>query len=153
MPNPSRDTTAGRVYNDLRNLARRTARNTDEILLTYVLERFLYRVSIATPQHFILKGGLLLATFDARRPTRDIDVLAQSIPNDPTGTRDHLIQLTAVDVDDGLTFNTDDIRTTTIREDANYLDVRATTPAHLAGPASNSASTSTSATPSPRAIA
>jgi hypothetical protein len=59
MPNPSRDTTAGRVFNDLRNLARRTRRNTDELLLAYVLERLLYRISLAAPEHFVLKGGFL----------------------------------------------------------------------------------------------
>lgn len=61
MPNPSRDTTAGRVFNDLRNLARRTRRNTDELLLAYVLERFLYRISLIAPEHFVLKGGFLAA--------------------------------------------------------------------------------------------
>lgn len=29
MPNPTRDTTAGRIYNDLRNLARRTGHPSD----------------------------------------------------------------------------------------------------------------------------
>lgn len=69
MVNPTRDTTAGRVYNDLRNLARRNSRSTDEIMVEYVLERFLYRLS-ASPlgrEHFVLKGGLLLAQFGARR--------------------------------------------------------------------------------------
>ncbi|WP_408629871.1 nucleotidyl transferase AbiEii/AbiGii toxin family protein [Amycolatopsis aidingensis] len=40
----------------------------------YVLERFLYRLSRSPyADHFTLKGGLLLATLDARRPTRDGD--------------------------------------------------------------------------------
>jgi hypothetical protein len=43
MPNPTRETTAGRVYNDLRNLARRTGASTDQVMLEYLLERFLYR--------------------------------------------------------------------------------------------------------------
>jgi hypothetical protein len=62
MANPARSTTAGRVYNDLRNLARRTSRSTDETMVEYVLERFLYRLA-ASPlsrEHFVLKGGLLL---------------------------------------------------------------------------------------------
>ncbi|MGW4237329.1 hypothetical protein ACWEJP_10875 [Streptomyces sp. NPDC004749] len=37
MANPARDSTAGRVYNDLRNLARRTVRSTDEVMVEYVL--------------------------------------------------------------------------------------------------------------------
>lgn len=45
MVNPTRDTTAGRVYNDLRNLARRNGRSTDEVMVEYVLERFLYRLA------------------------------------------------------------------------------------------------------------
>ena len=80
MPNPARDTTAGRVYNDLRNLARRTGRSTDEVMVDYVLERFLYRMSISPlgGRHFVLKGGLLLAQFGARRMTRDIDILGRA---------------------------------------------------------------------------
>ncbi|KUO14821.1 hypothetical protein [Streptomyces dysideae] len=62
MANPTRDTTAGRVYNDLRTLACRNSRSTDEVMVEYVLERFLYRMA-ASPlgrDHFVLKGGLLL---------------------------------------------------------------------------------------------
>jgi hypothetical protein len=45
MPTPSRNTTAGRVFNDLRNRGRRTGQTTDELLMAYVLERFLYRLT------------------------------------------------------------------------------------------------------------
>jgi hypothetical protein len=41
MLRKTRDTTAGRVYNELRNLARRNSRSTDEIMFEYVRERFL----------------------------------------------------------------------------------------------------------------
>jgi nucleotidyltransferase AbiEii toxin of type IV toxin-antitoxin system len=86
MPSPARDTAAGRIYNDLRNLARRTGAPTDQVMLEYLLERFLYRVSIHPlgQQHFVLKGGLLLAQFGARRVTRDYADLHQLI------TRHHL---------------------------------------------------------------
>ncbi len=43
MSGPSRDTAAGRIYNDLRSLARRTGRPGDQLMLEYVLERFLFR--------------------------------------------------------------------------------------------------------------
>jgi hypothetical protein len=58
MPSPARDTTAGRIYNDLRNLARRTGAPTDQVMLEYLLERFLYRVSIHPlgRPHFVLKS-------------------------------------------------------------------------------------------------
>jgi hypothetical protein len=45
MVNPARDTTAGCAYNDLRNSARRHRRATDEVMVEYVLERFLYRLA------------------------------------------------------------------------------------------------------------
>ena len=48
MPGPARDTVAGRIYNDLRNLARRTGAPTDQVMLEYVLERFLYRLAAST---------------------------------------------------------------------------------------------------------
>ena len=46
----------------------------------YVLERLLYRfaTSQAGRKHFVLKGGLLLDQFGARRTTRDIDLLGQA---------------------------------------------------------------------------
>lgn len=37
-PQPRRDTTAGRVHNDLRNLARREGRATDELFQLYLLD-------------------------------------------------------------------------------------------------------------------
>jgi hypothetical protein len=57
MANPTRDTTAGRVYNDLRNLARRNSRSTDEVMVEYALERFLYRLASSplSREHFVLK--------------------------------------------------------------------------------------------------
>ncbi len=76
MSNISRDTTAGRVFNDLRNKAKREGRNTQELLILYTLERFLYRLAQSEYRdQFLLKGGLLLATLDARRPTKDGDLL------------------------------------------------------------------------------
>lgn len=53
-------------------------------MLEYLLERFLYRLSIHPlgRQHFVLKGGLLLAQFSARRVTRDIDILGRAFPGD-----------------------------------------------------------------------
>jgi hypothetical protein len=47
MTGADRHTAAGRVYLDLRARARREGRGTDELLVLYVLERFLYRLSIS----------------------------------------------------------------------------------------------------------
>jgi hypothetical protein len=80
---PTRADAAGRAYLDLQNRARREGRPTQELLVLYALERFLARLS-ASPyaDQFILKGGLLLAALDARRPTVDADFLARRLSND-----------------------------------------------------------------------
>jgi len=46
-------------------MARREGRSTDELMVLYVLERFLYRVSLSYRDKLVLKGGLLLAILDA----------------------------------------------------------------------------------------
>jgi predicted nucleotidyltransferase component of viral defense system len=126
MPNPTRDTTAGRIYNDLRNLARRTGAPTDQVMLEYLLERFLYRVS-AHPlggQHFVLKGGLLLAQFGARRITRDIDMLGRAFPGDEQEIIRRITEIAATDADDGVVFEPGTVTTVPIRQDDEYHGLR-----------------------------
>ncbi|PWR13899.1 hypothetical protein DKT69_18825 [Micromonospora sicca] len=74
---PTRTTVAGRAYLDLQNLARRTSRPTDELHQVYALEGFLARLSQSPyADKLVLKGGVLLAAYAARRPTRDVDLQA-----------------------------------------------------------------------------
>ena len=130
---PTRATVEGRAYLDLQNLARRQQRPTDELHQLYALEGFLTRLS--RPPHadrLVLKGGVLLAAYDARRPTRDIDVQAREI----AGSRDDVLQLVcdiaAGAVDDGLVFDTDAATADVIRDDDEYSGVRVTLTATLA---------------------
>lgn len=72
---PTRATTAGRAYLDLQNLARKQRRPTDELHQIYALEGFLARLAVSRyADQLVLKGGVLLAAYDTRRPTRDIDL-------------------------------------------------------------------------------
>lgn len=74
-PQPRRDTTAGRVYNDLRNLARRQGQPTDELFQLYLLERFLFRLAHSQQSgHLVLDGGTLL------RPVSSIVLRSQIRP-------------------------------------------------------------------------
>ncbi|MEV7300363.1 nucleotidyl transferase AbiEii/AbiGii toxin family protein [Streptomyces clavifer] len=126
MVNPTRDTTAGRVYNDLRNLARRNGRSTDEAMVEYVLERFLYRLA-ASPlgrEHFILKGGLLLAQFGARRMTRDIDILGRAFSGEEAEIIRRIAAIATTEVDDGVAYDSATLRTVPIREEDEYHGVR-----------------------------
>jgi hypothetical protein len=66
----TRATVAGRAYLDLQNLARRQGRPTDELHQIYALEGFLARLAVPPyADKLVLKGGVLLAAYDTRRPT------------------------------------------------------------------------------------
>jgi predicted nucleotidyltransferase component of viral defense system len=134
MVNPTRDTAAGRVYNDLRNLAHRNGRSTDEIMIEYVLERFLYRLT-ASPlgrDHFVLKGGLLLAQFGARRMTRDIDILGRAFPGDEAEIIRRIAGIAATEIDDGVVFDPATLKSVAIREEDEYHGLRLSMAASIA---------------------
>jgi len=81
---PTRATADGRVYLDLQNLARRQGRPTGELHQLYALEGFLARLARSRfLDHLILKGGALLAAYEIRRPTRDIDLEGATFPVTP----------------------------------------------------------------------
>ncbi|MEQ4210024.1 nucleotidyl transferase AbiEii/AbiGii toxin family protein [Actinopolymorpha sp. B9G3] len=131
----TRATAAGRAYLDLQNRARRERRPTQELLTFYVLERFLAR--IAASEHrdeFVLKGGLLLAVLDARRPTQDADLLARRISADQATVAARVVEVCQLRLaeDDGVDFLTTTVRTSAIREDGLYGGVRVTMDAHVA---------------------
>ena len=133
MTPPDRQTTAGRAFLDLRRLAQTTGRATDELLQLYALEGFLDRLTQSDQRdHFVLKGGVLLAAYEARRATRDIDFAARQIANDLDTMLKAVRTVFAVHLDDGLTYNPGSLRAQIIREDANYSGVRITATAELA---------------------
>jgi Nucleotidyl transferase AbiEii toxin, Type IV TA system len=114
---PTRQTTTGRVYLALGARARREGRPTDEPLVLYILERFLYRLSLSSHRiRFVLKGGMLLAAFDERRPTGDVDLLAANISNDAETISRLIREILAIGVDDGVAFEPDGLRAAVIRE-------------------------------------
>ncbi|MGQ0773145.1 MAG: nucleotidyl transferase AbiEii/AbiGii toxin family protein [Pseudonocardiales bacterium] len=122
---PTRASVAGRAYLDLQNLARQQGRPTDECHQLYGLEGFLVRLS-ASPyaDRLVLKGGVLLAVFDARRPTRDIDLHGHHLPRDVEDVL-HLVRAVAsLPADDGLVFDTTAAVAEAIRHDDPYSGVR-----------------------------
>lgn len=130
MNRPSRDTEAGRVYLALRARARAEGRPTDELLVLYVLERFLFRLSISEHRsRMVLKGGMLLAAFDDRRPTADVDLLARSTHNGVEAISGLVREILAVPTDDGVAFDVDALRADVIRDIELYSGVRVIVPA------------------------
>lgn len=132
-PTPSRNTLAGRTYNDLRNLARRHKRDPAEYITFYALEGFLARLAASDfAKDFVLKGGVLMAVFAKRRPTRDIDLAAQNLSNDVQIVEEQVRRILAVPVKDGLEFDQGSIRGKQIRDDADYNGARVKMMASLA---------------------
>lgn len=133
MSTLSRDTASGRTYNDLRNLAKHKERDVAEYFALYALEGFLSRLAAsALSDQLILKGGLLMAAFSARRPTRDIDLSATGFPNDISEAEERVRAIAAVAADDGLAFDFDAVRGETIRDEGDYHGVRVHLTARLA---------------------
>jgi len=130
---PTRASTAGRAYVDLRKKARRDRRPVDELLQLCVLEAFLARMAATgSAEQFVLKGGVLLAVFGQRRPTRDIDLQAQSIANDPATIRSAITRIAATSLDDGVVFDTQAATAAVIREEGQYQAIRVSMTASLA---------------------
>lgn len=106
-----------------RSIAAKSGSNapTQEYLIRHTLESFLDRLTRTShSRDFVLKGGVLLAAYGARRPTRDADSNAVSADV----TAEHLVQvvrdIAAMEADDGVVFDVDTISTQQIREEADY---------------------------------
>ena len=131
-------TTGDEIFRRLQSAARSTASKhgmaapTQEYLTRHVLESFLDRLT-RTPHadNFILKGGILLAAYGFRRPTKDADANAVNVDV----TVDHLAtvvrDIAEVSVDDGVVFNLDAITVQDIREQAEYPGLRVRVPASI----------------------
>jgi Nucleotidyl transferase AbiEii toxin, Type IV TA system len=119
------------VFRRVQSLARSAAANggtgapTQEYLIRHTLESFLDRLTRTShADDFVLKGGVLLAAYGARRPTKDAD--SNAVHADVTA--EHLAQvvrdIAATDVDDGVVFDLDTISGQEIREQADYPGLR-----------------------------
>lgn len=131
----SGDTSAGAAYLALQRQARVLGRNTDEVLQLYVLEGFLARLAAsAVRDQFVLKGGVLLAALDARRPTRDVDLAGLEMSNDASSILHTVREIIAVapSSDDGIEFDTASTTSQVIREDDEYAGVRVKVSATIA---------------------
>ncbi len=118
---------AASVRQRLLNAARESGRPFDELLQYFAMERFLFRLS-ASPhgERFVLKGGLLLATWYAAptRATRDIDLLG-NVKNDVDRIVAVVRDVCGQEVEpDGLEFDADTVVGERITEEAEYEGVR-----------------------------
>jgi predicted nucleotidyltransferase component of viral defense system len=111
-----------------RLLARAKERGEDFnlVLTRYAVERFLYRLSISTArEQFLLKGALLFDLwFDVpHRPTRDADFLGPG-QSDATALAETIRSVCALDIDDGMSYDSSTMAIEEIREETNYGGLR-----------------------------
>lgn len=74
----------------------------------------------------MLKGGVLLAALDARRPTRAIDLAASAIRNTEAEILAVVREIAAISLDDGIEFDPERAVAQVIREEDEYCGVRVT---------------------------
>jgi hypothetical protein len=126
---------AASVKARLQNKARKSEKPYNDLLRLYGMERFLYRLSESDhSEKFVLKGALLFMVWEPdyeRRTTMDIDLLGfteNSLDNLAAIAKE--ICETTVE-EDGIKFDSENIRAERIKEDADYEGVRILTVAFL----------------------
>lgn len=147
-----------RLQTAARSAATRTGTGapTQEYLIRHMLESFLDRLArTAHADDFVLKGGILLAAYGVRRPTKDADANAVS----SEVTADHLSaivqDIAAVETDDGALFDIDSISVQEIREHSDYPAFRVRVGASIGpwkGTAAWDVSTGDPIVPAPRQV-
>lgn len=119
----------------LKNLAEKDGSTMQDKLITYALERSIYRLSVSKyVERFTLKGGIFLyALFDKQfaRATMDIDLLAQKIPNDVEKMKEVFQDIFAIEYDDALRYDLNSLDVHSITEFKEYHGVNVSINAYL----------------------
>ena len=99
--------TSRQLKNLIRNLSKDKSADAQVLMCNYMMERFLERISLSEYRDkFILKGGMLVASMvglDARS-TMDIDTTVKGATVNIEEVRNIIAAITAVPLDDGVTF-------------------------------------------------
>lgn len=115
------------VKDRLKNQAKADGRTMQDELVTYGLERTIYRLCVSKyAERFTLKGGIFLyALFDGNfaRATMDIDLLAQQISNDAEEMKRVFRDIFSIECEDALRFDLDSLEVINITEFKEYHGV------------------------------
>lgn len=113
------------------NLSMKTGRDYNALLRQFFQERFLYRLSKSSyREKLILKGALLLVSHNISmyRPTKDIDFLGRAVQVGLDECEKIISEITAIDVEDGVIFDSQNLKSEIIKEEADYSGVRISVP-------------------------
>lgn len=115
------------VKDRLKKQAMEDGKTMQDKLVTYGLERTIYRLSVSNyAERFTLKGGIFLyALFNGEyaRATIDIDLLAQRIPNDAEEMKKVFNSIFSIECDDALRFDLNTLEVINITEFKEYHGV------------------------------
>lgn len=119
----------------LLNLAKEEKQDYMKVLVRYLHERLLFRIS-ASPykSHFLLKGSSLLFALDGfkARPTIDIDLLGERISNDRDNIKEIFQKVCNIECeDDGVTFDPASLELEPIAVEKKYPGTCVKVVAHL----------------------
>lgn len=110
----------------LLNRSRSTGENYNLLLSRFVMERLLFRLSVSPhADSFVLKGALLFALWydTPHRPTKDADLLGFDA-DDADTPRTTFNAICAINANDGVRYDTQNMRVSPIREDNIYGGLR-----------------------------
>jgi len=116
----------------LNNISRKENIAFQVIIVRYLHERLLYRLSISEhADRFCLKGGNFIYALQglSTRPTMDIDLLAKSIRFEVDTLMKAFRDIAGIACDDGAWFNTENIRIEPIAAQNIYSGIRLSIPA------------------------
>ncbi len=120
-----RFTSATQLKDWIKNKAKQTGAHPGALLQSYMLERFLERVSLSPyRENVILKGGFLIAAMIGvdKRSTMDMDTTIKGIPVTRETIEEIVTGIISADAQDGISFEIQDIRN--IHDVSEYDDFR-----------------------------
>ena len=119
----------------LMNISRETGRTMDSLLVTYGIERTVYRISVSRyVNNFTLKGGVFLyAMFHGgySRATIDLDFLLEKLSNDEENMRRIFTEIFSIESDDPLNYDLSSLKVTPITVLNEYHGVNISVFAYL----------------------
>lgn len=108
--------------------AKKENKDFSAVLRQFGQERLLYRIAVSPwSENFVLKGALLFLAFEIprSRPTKDIDLLGQSLPPDLNKMKNIFKEIAGIKCEDGIIFDPTSVTTSRIKEGQQYEGIRA----------------------------
>lgn len=109
----------------IRNSAKKNSADSQILLRTYIIERFLERLSLSDyKNNFIIKGGILITAMVGikKRSTMDLDASARGFSLNNDELVSIINEICLIDINDGVTFDIKNL--SEIMDEADYPGIR-----------------------------